>query len=113
MKFYSKRELCSLPNYKTLHEGGEGRQRTMARQTFLLAIAAISARDLARHANGYGGVHQKSLPTLKMCNWSCFAERLACKLSLFWYRLGGPPAGGFRPYLILCNVRNCSRKISR
>jgi hypothetical protein len=24
-------------------------------------------------------------------DWSCFAERLACKLSLFWYRLGGPP----------------------
>jgi hypothetical protein len=23
--------------------------------------------------------------------WSCFAERLACKLALFWYRVGGLP----------------------
>jgi hypothetical protein len=23
--------------------------------------------------------------------WSCFAEHLACKLSLFWDRRGGPP----------------------
>jgi hypothetical protein len=23
--------------------------------------------------------------------WSCFAERLACRLALFWYRVGGPP----------------------
>jgi hypothetical protein len=36
----------------------------------------------------------------------CFAERLACKLSLFWYRPGGTPAGGFWPCLILCNARN-------
>ena len=37
----------------------------------------------------------------------------ACKLALFWYRLGGPPVGGFRPYLVPCNVRNCSRKVCR
>jgi hypothetical protein len=24
-------------------------------------------------------------------HWSCFAERLACRLALFWCRLGGPP----------------------
>jgi hypothetical protein len=26
-----------------------------------------------------------------LSHWSCFAERLACRLALFWYRVGGPP----------------------
>ena len=36
------------------------------------------------------------------------AEHLACKLS---FASVGPLPGGFRPYLIPCNVRNCSRSL--
>jgi hypothetical protein len=27
----------------------------------------------------------------EILHWSWFAERLACRLALFWHRVGGPP----------------------
>jgi len=36
-------------------------------------------------------------------------------LALFWHRVGGPPVGGFAPYLVLkaCIVRNVGRWVGR